>query len=201
VKPTIYLAFVDDWELRGDGSGDIVQLQFSPMRTLVEIYNRHGIHGSFNAEVMQQLTFRKFQDEHAELGALADRWDTQVQETFRQGHDIQLHIHPQWFDARYEDGEWRLMSDWSILNHDPRLAFGMMLDGKRYLEKLLRPMISASSPECTLTRGTFSWIIGTAKNPLFLITRSWTTRAECQTSEKVLSVYRRIVFADRATIF
>jgi hypothetical protein len=48
---TIHLALVDDWELSGNGSGDTRQLQFEPLRRLVAIYNRLGIHGSFNAEV------------------------------------------------------------------------------------------------------------------------------------------------------
>jgi hypothetical protein len=48
---TIHLALVDDWELSGNGSGNIRQLQFEPMRRLVGIYNRLGIRSSFNAEV------------------------------------------------------------------------------------------------------------------------------------------------------
>jgi hypothetical protein len=39
---TIHLALVDDWELSGNGSGDIRQLQFEPLRRLVAIYNRLG---------------------------------------------------------------------------------------------------------------------------------------------------------------
>jgi hypothetical protein len=142
MKPTIYLAFVDDWELSGNGSGDMEELQFRPMRELVKIYNAHGIRGSFNAELMQQLTFRKYQRDYPELGALADRWDAHVVETFRQGHDIQLHIHPQWRDARYTQGAWQLTADWSILNHAPADALAMIMAGKEYLENLLRPVNS-----------------------------------------------------------
>ena len=138
MKPTIHLAFVDDWELSGNGSGDVDALQFRPMRELVGIYNVHGIRGSFNAEVMQQLTFRKFQAAHAELKTRADAWDAAVLETFKQGHDIQLHIHPQWMNARYENEAWRLTSDWSILNYDPAVAYEMLSAGKAYLENLLR---------------------------------------------------------------
>jgi hypothetical protein len=72
---TVHLALVDDWELSGNGSGDIRRLQFEPMRRLVSIYNRLGIRGSFNAEVMQQLTFRQYQDQHSDLKTLADEWD------------------------------------------------------------------------------------------------------------------------------
>lgn len=138
MQPTIHLALVDDWELSGDGSGDPRQLQFEPMRRLVEIYNAHGIHGSFNAEVLQQLTFRQFQDEHPELKALADEWDDSICETFRQGHDVQLHIHPQWSDAEYKDGQWKLNGDWSILNYTQEDARALIARGQDYLENLLR---------------------------------------------------------------
>src|SRR5215217_5963376 len=120
MKPTIYLAFVDDWELSGNGSGSVRELQIEPMRELVRIYNAHNVRGSFNAELMQQLTFRKFEGEHPELKQLADEWDAAVRETYGQGHDVQLHIHPQWSGAEYcGGGEWRLTADWSILNYEP----------------------------------------------------------------------------------
>jgi hypothetical protein len=140
MKPAIYLAFVDDWELSGNGSGDIRELQFQPMRELVKIYDANGIHGSFNAEMMQQLSFRKHQAANPELRELADEWDDHVRETFRHGHDIQLHVHPQWLDAEYKDGKWKLTADWSILNYDPDTAYRMLLSGKEYLEQLLQPL-------------------------------------------------------------
>jgi hypothetical protein len=135
---TIHLALVDDWELSGNGSGDIRRLQFEPMRRLVSIYNRLGIRGSFNAEVMQQITFRQYQDQHKDLKVLADEWDDTVKETFRQGHDIQLHVHPQWQNAEYKDGRWQLTSDWSILNYSRQAALQMLRHGKEYLENLIK---------------------------------------------------------------
>src|SRR5687768_3240781 len=135
---TIHLALVDDWELSGNGSGDIRRLQFEPMRRLVSIYNRLGIRGSFNAEVIQQIIFRRYQNQHPELRALADEWDDIVRETFRQGHDIQLHVHPQWQDAEYNDGRWKLTADWSILNYSRETALHLLTSGKEYLESLLK---------------------------------------------------------------
>ncbi|HSE32386.1 MAG TPA: hypothetical protein VLA93_12520 [Pyrinomonadaceae bacterium] len=78
----IHLALVDDWELSGNGTGDVRSLQFEPLRKLVGIYNALSIHGSFNAEVMQQLTFRKHQSEHPELKAAADEWDQVLIDAF-----------------------------------------------------------------------------------------------------------------------
>ena len=139
MKPVIYLAFVDDWEVRGNGSGDPRVLQFEPMRKLVSIFNRHGIRGSFNVEVMQQLAYRKMQERFPELKAVADEWEEVVTESFRQGHDIQLHLHPQWRDATYEGrGKWRVDGDWSILNYPASEMRAMLTCGKNYLEGLLR---------------------------------------------------------------
>jgi hypothetical protein len=135
----IHLAFVDDWEVRGNGTGDPRVLQFEPMRKLVKIFNEHGIRGSFNAEVMQQLTYRSQQERFPELKSIADEWEEVVTESFRQGHDIQLHLHPQWLGASYEGrGNWKLGGDWSILNYPPQQMRAMLVVGKHYLEGLLR---------------------------------------------------------------
>lgn len=140
MRPEIHLSLTDDWELRGNGAGDIEEIQFRPMRELVGIYNRYGIRSTFNAEVMQQLSFRKFEKEFPELRQLADRWDEHVLQAYDQGHDIQLHLHPQWTKAEYAEGRWTLSGDWSILNYEEEAAFELLRAGKQYLENLLRPV-------------------------------------------------------------
>ena len=140
MKPTINLALTHDWELRGDGSGDIEQIQFAPLRRLLEIYAKFGAPTTILPDVMQQLAFRRLEHEHPELKPLADSWDEQVREAFRQGHDIQLHLHPQWRKAKYVSGRWELDGDWSILNYDRDLASAMLADTKKYLEDLLQPV-------------------------------------------------------------
>lgn len=138
LKPTIFLALTDDWELRGDGSGDIERIQFQPMRDLVHLYSKYGVRGTFNVEVMQQLAFRKHQGAHPKLKILADRWDSHVIDAFKQGHDIQLHLHSRWSNARYENDTWNVSGDWSILNYASEDARAMLAAGKEYLETLLR---------------------------------------------------------------
>jgi len=138
--PTIHLALTHDWELRGDGSGDIEQIQFAPLRTLLEIYRKHDVRTTFLPDLMQQIRFRQLASEHLELKSLADKWDEVVREAFRQRHDVQLHLHPQWRNGRYENGRWHLNGDWSILNYDREAAYAMLAAGKDYLEKLLQPI-------------------------------------------------------------
>ena len=113
------------------------------MRTLLEIYRKHGARTTFLPDLMQQLRFRSLAASHPELKIMADSWDEHVREAFRQGHDIQLHLHPQWLNAKYENGRWRLDGDWSILNYDREAAVAMLSDSKQYLETLLQPIDSS----------------------------------------------------------
>src|SRR5260370_41021360 len=94
MKATIHLALTHDWELRGDGSGDIEQIQFAPLRRLLEIYAKFNARTTFLPDVMQQLRFRQLEGKHPELKSLADSCDEHVREAFRHGHDIELHHHP-----------------------------------------------------------------------------------------------------------
>lgn len=138
--PKIYLALTHDWELRGDGSGDLEEIQFAPMRRLIGIYQKFGVRTTFMPDVMQQVRFRSLQEKHEDLGRDADRWDEHVREAYAAGHDIQLHLHSQWSDARYGDGKWELKGEWSLLKYDRDRAARIIADSKRYLEELLSPV-------------------------------------------------------------
>jgi hypothetical protein len=141
--PTIYLALTHDWELRGDGSGDIEQIQFAPLRRLLEIYAKFGARTTILPDVMQQLAFRREETDHSELKRLGDSWDQHLREAFLQHHDIQLHLHPHWLNAEYENGYWHPRGDWSILNYEQDTVRAMLANGKQYLEALLRPIDSS----------------------------------------------------------
>ncbi len=143
MQPMIDLALTHDWELRGDGSGDIEQIQFAPLRRLLQIYEKFGVRTTILPDLVQQIRFRRLEAEHPELKPLADSWDEHVRDAFRRGHDIQLHLHPQWLNADYENGHWHPRGDWSILNYERDAASAMLANGKQYLEALLRPIDSS----------------------------------------------------------
>jgi len=151
MKPTIHLALTHDWELRGNGSGDIEEIQFAPLRRLLEIYKKFEARTTFMPDVMQQIKFRGFENDRPELKTAADSWDEHAREAFDQGHDIQLHLHSQWSDAKYENGKWELRGEWSLLKYDPDDAKAMISESKLYLETLLRPL--DSNYRCIAFRG------------------------------------------------
>ena len=132
------LVLTDDWELRGDGSGDIRRIQFDRMRRLNKIYEDHGLRASYNAEIMQQLHHRRLGERHPELRQLAEEWEAIVLETYARGHDVQLHVHPQWSQASYENGRWSLAGDWAITSYPREEMASMISQSRCYLESLIR---------------------------------------------------------------
>ena len=140
----------DDWELYGDGSGDMRKIQFANMRQLRSIYEKAGLRASFNAEVMQQLYHEREGEHHTHLRELAREWRDLVCETYLRGHDIQLHVHPQWHEARYVDGQWFVQDDWTLGHHSPARIREMIAKCKQYLENLLRS--SAPDYRCVAFR-------------------------------------------------
>lgn len=140
MKPKIHLVLTHDWELRGDGSGDIEEIQFAPMRRLLEIYRQHNVRTTFLPDVMQQVRFRQLQSREPALEMLADKWDEHVRQAFCARHDVQLHLHPHWSNAVYQNGRWKLAGNWAIVNYDRQTAFELVAVCKNYLETLLAPL-------------------------------------------------------------
>lgn len=135
----IHLVLSDDWELRGDGSGDMRLIQFGTLERLLSIYESYGLRGSINAEVLQQLAHLKAGADHPELAELAAEWEEMLKAAFRRGHDVQLHVHPQWSDAHYDEG-WTLNGSWQLPEYSLEDTRSMLGSAKRYLEGLLQPL-------------------------------------------------------------
>ena len=136
----IQLVLVDDWELRGDGSGDMRVIQFDTLHKTMDIYEKYGLKASINAEVMQQINHKKWGEQYPDLKQLAKEWDDIIIEACQRGHDIQPHTHSQWQGATYENGRWNLPGNWSIIKGTRESVQSLIHQAKTYLEELLRPI-------------------------------------------------------------
>lgn len=90
----------DDWELKGDGSGNVAQHQYLPALFLMKTASKLGIRLTFMVDVAQQLTFIKYQEMDANIRIQKQLWDETVCLMKQEGFDVQLHLHPHWIDAR-----------------------------------------------------------------------------------------------------
>lgn len=138
------LIFSNDWELFGDGSGDYWEIQHRRLRQLLDVAAGYGAPITVMAEVAQQWAHRRLAEQESWAGEIADDWEATLMDALRQGSDVQLHLHPQWLDARWSGGKWHLNFErWALSSlAGPEIAEALQ-GGKQYLESLLQPVRTA----------------------------------------------------------
>ena len=135
------MIFTNDWELFGEGSGDFHQIQERPLREILAVLSRHQAHLTIFAEIGQQWAHRALGEKEPWARALADRWEESLRQSVKAGHDVQLHLHPTWLGAKWEDQRWNLkLSQWALASLNPTEISSALLRGRTDLENLLQPV-------------------------------------------------------------
>ncbi|AXJ01722.1 hypothetical protein CYPRO_2480 [Cyclonatronum proteinivorum] len=121
----IYLT--TDYEIFGNGSGCIERCVTAPAAQMMKVAERHGARMTFFVDVLEFIAFEKALEQgfcSANIAAVAQVRE-QLQEAVSRGHDVQLHLHPQWLDAAWcpEKG-WQLnMAYWRIGGLDQKIGY------------------------------------------------------------------------------
>ena len=105
----IEFIFTLDYEIYGNGSGSLQDLVLDPTQRLAEIFEE------FDAPIVifaEAVEFPKIEEAQSDPGSFGVR--DQLRRLRAGGHEIALHLHPWWANARFEDGFWKL--DWSERN-------------------------------------------------------------------------------------
>ena len=102
-----------DYEIFGNGEGDVRQHTVDPTNRMARLCEKYGAPLTVFFEVEEYLAFEKFRDALvAKLGydpaALIRQ---QIVSLAKAGHDIQLHLHPQWHRAEFKNGKWILQRE------------------------------------------------------------------------------------------
>lgn len=133
------IVLTNDWELFGDGSGDYFELQHKPLFELFDVLSANDARITLMAEVFQQWSYTAIAGSHPYAKEIEQGWLEAVSETVRRKSDVQLHLHPQWLNARFDGGRWSLnMENWSLSSLKSDVISKIIADGKRYLEDTLR---------------------------------------------------------------
>lgn len=99
----IDFVFTIDYEIYGNGTGGLRDLVYEPAERLKAIFQERGVRFVNFVEVAE---FQKI-EAHATDGAI-ELVTQQIRECYENGFEIGLHLHPQWFNARFENGAWIL---------------------------------------------------------------------------------------------
>lgn len=135
------LVLTNDWELYGDGSGDYFELQHKPLEALLETVERHGARITVMAEVGQQWAYQRISKQETWAREIVAAWESILKETIKRKSDVQLHLHPQWLNAKYENNKWNVdFSQWAISSLPSSTIKRVLKQGKHYLDSLLSPI-------------------------------------------------------------
>lgn len=102
-----------DYEVFGNGSGDVRRYVIDPAERMARACERFGVPLTIFFEVEEYLAFER-EREALKRGLgydPAEELRAQAVDLVRRGHDLQLHLHPEWVGARLEGGRWILRPD------------------------------------------------------------------------------------------
>src|SRR5271167_3100161 len=93
--------FTLDYEIHGNGDGCPYALMVEPTDRMLRQFDLYGAKLTILADIAEILKFREYARMHGQddyhYGKIAD----QLREAIRRGHDVQLHIHSSYFNARH----------------------------------------------------------------------------------------------------
>lgn len=136
-----------DYELYGNGSGNIYTHIIEPTERILSLAAQYNAKITFFVEVVE---FWRIEEEWLKGNTMGydknpiDDIRKQLQAAYKQGHDIQLHIHPQWVDAEYKNGVWSVnLNDWRLGGYDKQGEYSLenlLKKGKATLEEWIKPV-------------------------------------------------------------
>ena len=100
------LHFTLDYEVHGNGDGDPWKLMVEPTTRLMDLLEKYGQRLTIMADVAEILAFKRFFLETGRDDFHVTEIESQLQEAIRRGHDVQLHIHSSWFNAKWDGKRW-----------------------------------------------------------------------------------------------
>jgi hypothetical protein len=146
----IDIVITADYEIFGNGTGDVRHCLVSPTTDLLSICDKYGAKLTLFFEIAEYWALQKAEAEgklshldYSPIGLMKN----QAEKAVKRGHDVQLHLHPQWLDSELTDHGWRLNFDyWRLPNvphglgnsRDLLSLRGILLKGKNDLEEMLK---------------------------------------------------------------
>jgi hypothetical protein len=121
--------FTVDYEIYGNGTGTLRNLVYEPAKRLSDLFQK------WNARFVAFVEVAEFERIEAYgTDPAIDLVKRQIQDFHRDGFEIGLHLHPQWCNARYDQGRWFLDSSEYNLCILPRTRIAQIIE--RSLEYL-----------------------------------------------------------------
>jgi hypothetical protein len=157
----MFLILSLDYEIFGNGAGDVMQDIIQPTNRILNICDKHNAKMTIFFDIGEYWAFEKYDNQlQKDLGySPYKQMKEQAIDAIHRGHDIQLHLHPQWIGAEYENSKWKLCNSyWRLadlpdgLGNIDRITSitGALYTGKKTLENMIKPV--KADYECSCFR-------------------------------------------------
>ena len=129
----IDIIFTIDYEIYGNGEGSLKDHILEPTRELKKIFDQAGVKLVFFVEAAELEKI-----EEAKSDPEITNVKKQTRDLYCDGHEIALHLHPQWYNGKYQGGTWLLDNSEYNLCVLPEERIAQMVDQSiNYLRSIL----------------------------------------------------------------
>ncbi|PWN07467.1 hypothetical protein [Rhodohalobacter mucosus] len=145
-----------DYELFGDGTGDVFDQMIEPTKAILDVCEQQDIKTTIFFEVLEYLKIKEEWENGNKMGYNKNpvqAIDNQIQRAAVFGHDIQLHLHPQWVGASWQEDSWKLnLENWRLgdFSYPGYTIEKLLKEGKNAIEKLVQKVVP--DYQCTILR-------------------------------------------------
>lgn len=145
-----------DYELfLGKVTGDVFSCMIQPTQKLANILEVNGSKMTVFWDVLHYYALKNNCSNFPELKKDIDLIEDQILDLVKKGHDIQLHIHPHWVDAVYENNKWVFSYDrfdiHSLDKEEDDKRVDTILGCVTIATKILKELITPIKPDYKVT--------------------------------------------------
>jgi hypothetical protein len=129
----IEIIFTLDYEIYGDATGSLRELILEPAQSLMGLFQKWNCPLVVFVEVAElERIYQERSDQDIEAVF------QQIRELESQGHEIALHLHPQWSGAKYQNGRWQVdLSEYNLCSLPEERIREIVSGGIKFLRFIL----------------------------------------------------------------
>jgi hypothetical protein len=125
--------FTLDYEIYGNGEGSLKELVYEPAEKMKAVFEKWDARFVTFIEAAELELIEANKTDKA-----IDYVKNQIREFNGKGYELGLHLHPQWYNGRYENGKWRLdFDEYNLCTLPPDLIKKIVGRSVEYLRKML----------------------------------------------------------------
>jgi len=99
--------FTLDYEIYGNGDGSPHKLIIEPTDRILKLFEKYDARLTIMADMAEIIKFRDYRDSTSVDLFNYNLIENQLKYAIGAGHDVQLHLHPSFFNSVYECGSWK----------------------------------------------------------------------------------------------